>query len=265
MTAPRAVDGATGETAMAPIAYDGLTESDLLRQLDVPFLALHAVVGSTQDEAHALAASGCPAGTTVLADSQRAGRGRLGRSWESNPGAGVWITVVERPADAEAIEVLALRLGLRLAEALDELASAHVTLKWPNDLLVGGRKLGGILVEARWRDGRPEWIAIGVGLNVTPPANAIDAAGLEAGVARVDVARVIVRVVRAASATHGPLNASELARWSERDAARGRLVAAPVRGRVDGISERGELLVRTDDGTLAAVRTGSLRFEEDAC
>ena len=265
MTVPRSAQDVTSDAAPSPLDYDGVSERELQRLLDVPRLALHSDVGSTQDEAHALAASGCPAGTTVLADSQRTGRGRLGRSWESNAGAGVWLTVVERPTDPEAIEVLALRLGLRLAEALDALANGRVTLKWPNDLLVEGQKLGGILAEARWRESRPEWIAIGVGLNVMPPTNAVGATGLQTGVSRVHVARLVVQTVRHAAATSGLLDASELARWHDRDAAHGRTVTAPVRGRVEGISPKGELLVRTGDGALAAVRAGSLRFEEGVC
>src|SRR6185436_16510341 len=102
-------------------------------------------------------ADGAPAGTVVLADAQRGGRGRGGRRWASPPGVGVWLTLVERPADHAALEVLSLRLGLHAAAAVERFAArgggGPVRLKWPNDLYVGEGKLAGVLVEVRWRDG----------------------------------------------------------------------------------------------------------------
>ena len=109
-------------------------------------------VASTMDVAHALAAEGAPAGVLVVADRQLRGRGRGGRPWESADGAGVWMTLLERPDDPRVIGVLALRLGLAMAEALAPFVDAPISLKWPNDLYVGHGKLAGILVEARWRE-----------------------------------------------------------------------------------------------------------------
>src|SRR5699024_4705414 len=104
------------------------------------------------------------AGTLVLADRQTAGRGRGGRTWVSEPGAGIWLTLVERPRDAASVALLSLRLGLRAAPVLDRWSAAPVRLKWPNDLHVGRGKLAGILVESRWREERIEWIAVGMGI-----------------------------------------------------------------------------------------------------
>src|SRR5688500_1156570 len=100
------------------------------------------------DVAHRLAGEGSPSGTVVLADQQTAGRGRAGKSWASAPGAGIWLTLVERPGDTSGIEVLSIRVGLRIAEALDRFAAEPIRLKWPNDLYAESGKLGGILVEA---------------------------------------------------------------------------------------------------------------------
>ena len=123
--------------------------------------AVHAfgAVGSTLDVAHALAPTAA-SGTLVIADEQTAGRGRHGRRWASEPGAGVWLTLIERPSDARALDVLSLRCGLNAAESLDDLAGAPVRVKWPNDLYVGACKLAGILIETRWRGTAPEWVAI---------------------------------------------------------------------------------------------------------
>ena len=76
-------------------------------------------VGSTLDVAHTLAADGAAAGTVVIADAQTAGRGQRGRAWQSERGAGLWLTLIERPSDASALDVLSLRVGLALAPALD--------------------------------------------------------------------------------------------------------------------------------------------------
>lgn len=192
------------------------------------------------DLAHAAAAGGAPAGSVFVADVQTAGRGRSGRRWYSEPGAGVWATVVERPTDPAAIPVLSLRVGLALADALDRFAPAPIALKWPNDLVVGGRKLAGILVEARWREGAPEWVAVGVGVNRLPPADFPEAVGLGPDVSRVDVLGAVVGAVRDAAARRGVLDAGELARYAARDAVRGRRVARPAAGRAAGIAATGE-------------------------
>jgi BirA family transcriptional regulator, biotin operon repressor / biotin---[acetyl-CoA-carboxylase] ligase len=240
--------------------YDGSDALDLARTVAVPRVALFDSVGSTLDVAHELAAQGAPAGTVVLADRQTAGRGRSGRRWSSESGAGIWLTILERPRDAAAVEVLSLRLGLAAARALDRFAPKPVQLKWPNDLYVAGHKLAGILVEARWRDRRPEWLAAGMGVNVAPPQG-IAAASLRPGVRRVDVLAALVPALRAAAALAGPLSPGELAAYAERDLARGRRCREPLPGRVQGITSRGELLVATAEGMRAA-RGGSLVFDD---
>lgn len=214
------------------------------------------------DVAHALGAAGAPAGTVVVADAQTAGRGRAGRAWASAAGAGVWATVVERPDDVAALPVLSLRVGLALADALDAYAAGPIAVKWPNDLLVGGRKVAGILVEARWREGAPEWVAVGVGVNRTPPAALAEATGLGADVARRDVLAAVVASVRAAARARGGLSEGELGRFAARDAVRGRRVLDPVPGRAAGVDASGALLVRTDAGRVHAVPTASVRYAE---
>jgi BirA family biotin operon repressor/biotin-[acetyl-CoA-carboxylase] ligase len=239
-------------------AYDGFAPEALAARLGVPHVASYAQVGSTLDVAHALAASGAAAGTLVLADEQTAGRGRGGKRWASAPGAGIWLTIVERPTDAAAIEVLSLRVGLAAAAALDGYALSPVRLKWPNDLFVGERKLAGILCEARWRDERPEWVAIGFGVNVRPP-DSLDAAGLARAPSRLAVLDALVPALRAAAARRGPLDARELEAFATRDLARGRRLASPAAGVARGIDATGALLVDTARG-IEPQRAGSLIF-----
>ena len=198
----------------------------LAAQLGLARLDYHVRVTSTMDVAHALAEDGAPAGTLVLASSQAAGRGRSGKTWTSEPDAGLWCTLVERPQDGRALEVLALRVGLHLAEALTPLVDGAVQLKWPNDLYVDDRKLGGILIEVRWRDAL---------LAIVAPA------------------------LRHAAAADGVLTARECAAWAARDLAVGRRVLSPAQGTVQGITPNGAVVIATETGTIAC-HSGSLIF-----
>ena len=237
-------------------SYDGRDASTLATLLQIPRVVLFDEVGSTLDVAHALGERGEPAGTLVLADAQTAGRGRLGRSWRSDRGAGLWLTLLERPASAESLGVLAIRLALAVAPALDGFAGAATRLKWPNDVYVGEGKLAGVLVEARWRGPRLDWVAIGVGINVRPPAG-FDGAGLAPTAQRVDVLAAVVPALRAAARATGPLTGDELARYERRDFALGRACTEPARGVVAGIDADGALLVDTADSRVA-YHAGSL-------
>ena len=243
--------------------YDGWTASALALELGVPRVVLSATTPSTLDDAHAQAAAGAPAGTLVLADEQTAGRGRDGRRWSSRAGGGIWLTLIERPVDATALDVLSLRLGLHAARALDAYTASAIRLKWPNDLYVAQRKLAGILVEARWRGSAPEWVAIGFGLNVVPPPDVATAAALEPGTPRPRVLARLVPALRAASRATGPLSLAELGEYATRDVAAGRRCLAPAEGTVSGISAAGELVVATADGAHH-FRSGSLAFAEDS-
>jgi BirA family biotin operon repressor/biotin-[acetyl-CoA-carboxylase] ligase len=126
-------------------------------------------VSSTMDVVRELAEAGAPEGTVVIAARQTAGRGRHGRDWES-PEGGAWLSLLLRPpielTQAGCISVL---LAVAVAQALRERYELPILVKWPNDLLVDGRKLGGILVELATVGGRIEWLIAGVGLNVNNP------------------------------------------------------------------------------------------------
>ena len=224
----------------------------------------HAVVGSTMDEAHRLAQGGAAAGTLVLADAQSDGRGRGGRSWASEPGSGIWMTLVERPADQHTLDVLALRVGLALADALEPFCDGPIALKWPNDLVVGAGKLAGILIEARWRESLPEWVAIGVGVNRRVPASFPGAASVRSDVPRDDLLRVMLPAMRRAAAQVGSLTPEECVQWAARDLAFGRDIIEPRAGRAIGIDATGALLIAEPRGAIHAARSGSLVFAADS-
>ena len=225
-------------------------------------------VGSTMDALHALAEGGAPAGTAVVARSQAAGRGSRGRSWMSPPG-GLWLSVLSRPA-AAGLELVSLRTGLAVAEQLGRLgAGDRMRLKWPNDLMLDDRKIGGILCEARWQGTALAWIVIGLGLNVEnrPPADLATRAArlndLLPDATADGLAEPIIAAVREVNAAAGLLTDREHARFAARDWLRGRSIVAPVAGTPVGVADDGALLVRRDDGTTSAVRAGTVLLADD--
>ena len=265
-----------------PVAAAG----ELARLLDLPHVAWYRELASTMDVAHALAEQGAPSGTLVLADAQTRGRGRGGKAWASPLGVGLWLTLVERPLDPSALDVLSLRVGLRAARVLDRFAYAPVAIKWPNDLMLPSGKVGGILVEVRWRALRPEWIAVGVGINLKQPsvagAAALDRGEIDAEPSsgfpssgseavsgdretpdRQVVLAELVPALRAAAAGHGALTPAELEEFAKRDWARGRTVVTPHRGTVAGISPAGALLIETSHGTVSCA-SGSLILDGES-
>jgi BirA family biotin operon repressor/biotin-[acetyl-CoA-carboxylase] ligase len=129
------------------------------------------VTGSTNDDARGLARSGAEEGTVVLASRQMAGRGRLGRTWQS-PDGGAYFSLVLRPQVSPAeVASLALAVALGIAEGLESLG-VESALKWPNDVLVDGGKVAGVLLEMAAESDRVDWVVVGVGVNVRRPIGA---------------------------------------------------------------------------------------------
>jgi len=120
---------------------------------------------STQDVAEALAREGADEGLVVVAEEMSDGRGRLGRRWVAGKG-GLWFTILLRPPAVEGLQLISLGAGVAVAEALRELHGVRALLKWPNDVLVNGRKLCGVLIEGRMEADRVHYVLVGVGINV---------------------------------------------------------------------------------------------------
>lgn len=245
--------------AVSGHAIDGMDAGALAAALTLPRVVLSPRVSSTMDEAHRFGAEGAPGGTLMVADEQTSGRGRGGRSWSSAHERGLWMTLLERPADSSGLDVLSLRLGLRAASVLEPFAGMRVQIKWPNDLYTGARKLAGVLVEARWRDRKPDWVAIGIGVNIVPPPNVENATGLRPGTRRAELVLALVPALRAAAAVRGPLTAAELAEFDVRDFARGRRCVRPGAGIAAGITADGALIIKGERG-VEHHRAGSLEF-----
>ena len=251
---------------MARLALDGVPAADLALRWGVPQCGLFRQLGSTLDALHDLGAQGAAVGTAVIAEEQTAGRGRDGRTWHS-PAGGVWLGVLLRPARVE-LGVMSVRVGLAVADAVDALLGRpEVRLKWPNDVLLAERKLGGILCEGRWQGEALQWLAVGVGVNVCNPIpgavarHAVALAEWLPAVRRIDLLdRLVPALARLTGATGvAALSERECAAFAARDWLLGRQLRAPAAGRARGLRPDGALLVDLGAATIA-VREGHVEL-----
>jgi BirA family biotin operon repressor/biotin-[acetyl-CoA-carboxylase] ligase len=211
------------------------------------------------DAAHDAAAAGAPNGTLVLAQRQTSGRGRSGKTWLSADES-ILLSYIVRSPDRDAAQVLSLRTGLAVRNALQQFTQNVLLLKWPNDVCCSAGKVAGILIESRWREASPEWSVIGIGINISIPRDLPEAAGLEGAGGAVEVLCRVVPALGGAATPRGLLTREEVREYSRHDMLRGRKICKPVAGIVVGISGEGELVVSTESGTETA-RSGSVILE----
>jgi BirA family biotin operon repressor/biotin-[acetyl-CoA-carboxylase] ligase len=239
---------------------------------------------STNTRARELAAANAPHGTVVTAAEQSAGRGRQGRVWTAPAGKALLYSAIVRPLDERHL-MLPLAVPLAVCDAAEALRPGiECGVKWPNDVLVEGRKLAGILIEARPQDG---WAVAGVGLNLTVESSEfptelrqratsltiestrlLSPRGLQRSCGGADLPGPATLRVEAKAALDRRLAywvAAEpeevLTAWRERDALRGRAVAWDGgSGVADGVDDRGYLLVITAAGDRVAVGAGEVHL-----
>lgn len=231
--------------------YDGHDAAALARLTGAPRVELLDAVPSVLDVAHELGARGAGTGTLVLADEQTQGRGRAGRSWYSPKGAGIWLALLLRPGESPAGGALAIRAGLAVVESLWARAgSLGAALKWPNDVIVSGRKAGGILCEARWSGPRLGWVAVGIGLNVQGPVDervapdAVALADVDPAVTRATLLGEMVPRLLAMNTQPAALTTEERVTLLRR------MFLPPGTGTVVDLEADGALLVRKPNGSL---------------
>jgi BirA family transcriptional regulator, biotin operon repressor / biotin---[acetyl-CoA-carboxylase] ligase len=212
------------------------------------------VADSTNDRARALAAAGAPHGTLVTAGEQSSGHGRQGRTWSAPPGRALLMSLVLR----EYPRLLPLAAALAVADV----AGHATTIKWPNDVLLGERKLAGVLVEGRPQAG---WAVLGIGVNVAvrpedlPPELRKRAASLELPPAAVEptlsalLSALERRLAEDDAVTVHDLRARDALHGLRIDWGRGHGVAA-------GIDDEGRLLVDHEDGTRSALDAGEVHL-----
>ena len=218
-------------------------------------------IDSTNAEALRRAADGAPHGTVVLAADQTAGRGRRGRSWISAPG-NLFMTVLVRPPEGSAVAQLSFVAAVALGDALPP--GTDYRFKWPNDLLLDGRKLAGILVEA---DGGAAAVGIGVNTAATPEAVRGSAADLARDREAPQLARDVCGAFdlwyrRWLAEGFGPVREA----WLRRAAGLGEAVAAgSACGRFARLTQDGALVLVDDSGVETEIAAGEVFFGRPRC
>jgi len=256
---------------------DALTADVVTPRLTTAWLGRawrHAArVGSTNDEAAAWARAGAPAGAVVVADEQDKGRGRLGRRWHSPAGESLYFSVVLRPAlPPHRVPPLTLAAGVAVAEALVAF-DVVPALKWPNDVLVDGKKIAGILTEMSADLDRVHHLVVGIGVNLnarafpdelTAIATSLALARGGEPVARAEFAAALcARLERAYEAFIADGAAAVAAAWKQHARFFGKRVTVTAgRDRLEGIAEDldddGALRLRLDDGRTTRVVAGEV-------
>ncbi len=234
-------------------------------------------IGSTNTAAMAAAAAGIAEGSVFLAEEQTAGRGRGANSWESARSAGIYCSVVLRPSlPPSDVLVLALAAGLAVRAAIEQVdARVSVDLKWPNDVLIAGKKVCGILTEMSAEVTRVRYVVVGIGINVNQASfpkelehEAISlrmATGSEGS--RVELAAALLKsldreyrlLVEQADARQSILQRfAEQSSWVRGKQVRVEENGSRVEGTTEGLDERGFLQVRTAQG-LQTILSGTVR------
>ena len=258
---------------MTASADTDVLEGTLRSAFPVGRLHHHPVVDSTMDLARAEAESGAPEGALILADAQRRGRGRRGRAWTSPPG-GLWASLVLRPTMPERhAGRFSVLVSLGLAQGLRERFGLPITVKWPNDLLIHRRKLGGALIEATSQGDRLGWLIVGVGLNVNnaPPDDArVVATSLRRTLGhRVDILDVTSAAIEGIASAYATFQSKGFEpiqhQWAALSAL-GRHVWVTdgdhrERVRVEDLADDGRLIVRVHDDEIRHLASEEITLE----
>ena len=225
-------------------------------------ILFYEAVPSTNDVAAALAEGGAPEGAVVLGEAQSAGRGRLGRTWESPAGAGIYVSTILRP-DPGVMSLVTIAAGVALAQGIEAVSGLRPDLKWPNDVLIKDCKVAGILAEATLR-----YVVLGFGINVLPAAYPPEIGARATSLQR-ELGRPVNRgtllaeclgsfAERYADLREGRRDAVVDA-WRDRGAAsfnrrvRWNAEGTQAEGVADDIGADGALRVRTTEGTISVI------------
>lgn len=234
------------------------------------------VIDSTNEEAKRQGAAGAPDGTLCVAEQQTGGKGRLGRTWASPPGSGVWMSLLLRPqlAPQEATQ-LTLIVGLSVCRAIRRLTGCEAMIKWPNDIVIGRKKVCGILTELAADMEQIHYVVVGIGIN----ANLSEFPGelqkkatslfLETG-HKIDRAALVRAVLEEFEANYDrfltDLTADFITPYEALCVSLNRQVSVirggrEITGQSIGLTKAGELLIRTEDGTTLEIGSGEVTVQ----
>lgn len=233
----------------------------------------HASLGSTNTEAQRLASLGEPEGAVVMADTQTAGRGRSGRGWVTPPGAALAMTLLLRPQLVTAqTSQIALLGGLAVLEGIQQASGLKPQLKWPNDVLLHGKKVAGVLAEAAFTGNQLDYVVLGMGVNINsgPPPDllteyAATSLAAEAG-APCDREAIAQAILAAFAQRYPQLGTPALAQaWSGHLAMRGQPVkvvgpAETVEGVLLDVRADGALILQLANGATHTVLAGDVHL-----
>jgi len=230
--------------------------------------------GSTNSDALAAARNGAPHGSVFLADEQTAGRGRGDHRWHSAAGEGLYVSVLLRPTiSVEHLPLIPLAAGLGAAQAIRSAADLDLELRWPNDLLIGNRKAGGILVESKTETGKVTFVVIGIGINVhqrdfdselATPATSLDIASGGVISRQTLIIALLESLQQETWGLHDsavvaaiPARVAQMSSWiwDRRVEVHGPQACIGITA---GLDKHGFLRVRTDHG-IVTVQTGGIR------
>jgi BirA family biotin operon repressor/biotin-[acetyl-CoA-carboxylase] ligase len=236
-------------------------------------IAFRPRVSSTNDVVKQLACAGAAEGLVVVADYQSEGRGRRDRKWYAPPGSSLLLSVLFRPSLAPgAVQQITMLCGLSVVDAIEEVTGQRASLKWPNDVLLEGAKLGGILTEVALSGQTVEYVVVGIGLNVNLssgdlPSSILTAATSlsEAVRSRVSRWQLLGALVSSLTERYQALGsaASPYAEWTERLANMGEQVSisdadGSFQGIAEGVDSDGALRVRLGNGRIRRVLAGDV-------
>ncbi len=231
----------------------------------------HDCLESTSDRLKHLARAGALEGTVVVADRQTGGRGRQGRTWDS-PAGNLYVSALLRPTPATLSSLLPLAAGVAVAEGLESLGLG-AQLKWPNDLLIGERKVGGILAESSATGSEVDWVVLGIGVNVraqlAPELRDAAVALADVGGSHLAVEDVLSAVLASLGVWYHRLRGggggAVLDEWRRRSIPWwGKPVEAwsegnRITGRAGFVDDEGGLVLQMDDGSRKTLRSGEVR------
>lgn len=249
-------------------------ESSLAETLFAAKLHYAPVTQSTNSDALAAARNGAPHGSVFFADEQTAARGRGGHQWLSTAGDGLYVSIILRlNISADRLMLLPLAVGLAAAQAIDQVTGLAIDIRWPNDLLIGPLKAGGILVEARNDSKAPPYAVAGIGINVhqqnfpddlATPATSLDVAAGHRVSRQALLVALLCALEREAKAIADPELAKQIPARIEAASTwvRGRKVEVhgpqACTGTTAGLDANGFLRVQRAGG-LITVQTGGIR------
>lgn len=234
----------------------------------------YMVIGSTNTQALLMAADGAPHGLVVAAEEQTAGRGRFGRTWHSERFAGIYATVILRPPLApSAAPILTLMAGLAIHQAITDMTGIVLDIRWPNDLLVEGKKIGGVLTEMSAELDRVHAVVVGMGLNVNHRDMPVELRPIATSMrmasgrsySRVQILAGILRQLQRFYQALLEQGSGAIAQaWAERSTfARGKRVrvktgAGETQAVTEGLDPNGALRLRFDDGRIEPFTSGEV-------